>query len=56
MDQLFDIKALSKMLDIKEPTLRAWVFQKKIPYIRMSRLIRFKKSEIERWLREFEKK
>ncbi len=52
MEELDDIKRLSTQLAVKESTIRAWVFQQKIPFIRVGRLIRFSPSEITKWLRK----
>jgi excisionase family DNA binding protein len=49
MEQLLCIKKASARLDIKESTLRAWVFQRRIPCIRLGRLVRFRESELEQW-------
>ncbi len=52
MEELLSIRDVSRLLKIKESTLRAWIFQKRIPCIRLGRLVRFRKPELERWLEE----
>ena len=56
MEQLLDIKTVSAKLNIKESTLRAWVFQQRIPCVRLGRLVRFKVSELDEWLKSKEGK
>jgi excisionase family DNA binding protein len=45
------IKDLAQELQVKPSTLYAWVADRKIPFIRLQRLIRFRKDQIEEWLR-----
>lgn len=47
---LFDIKQISKYLNIKEKTIYYKVESGEIPYYRIGTLIRFKKGEIDQWL------
>jgi len=47
---LFDIKQISKYLNIKEKTIYCKVESGEIPYYRIGGLIRFKKDEIDTWL------
>ncbi len=46
------IKELSEYLDIKEKTAYSWVNQRKIPYVKVGRLVRFDPEEIGRWIKE----
>jgi len=48
-----DIKELSQYLNIKSSTLYAWVAQGKIPHVKINRLIRFQKEEIDAWVGSF---
>jgi len=50
LEKLLDVKELSELTSIKVNTLRAWVFQKRIPCVRINGLVRFKRDEIESWL------
>ena len=50
MEKLLDVKQVSELLAVRESTLRAWVFQRKIPFIRVGRLVRFRPSVLEKWL------
>ena len=56
MERLLDIRELEGRLNIRQSTLRAWIFQRKIPVVRIGRLVRFKEADLERWLREKEGK
>ena len=56
MEDLISINEVSNKLKVKESTLRAWVFQRKIPCVRVGRLVRFRLSEIERWLTQENRK
>jgi len=50
LKEFLNIQALSQFLGIKVSTLYAMVEERKVPYYRIGRLIRFKKSEIDLWL------
>jgi excisionase family DNA binding protein len=53
MDKKFrTIKELTALLQVKESWLRMAIFQKKIPFVRVGRLIRFDLAEIESWLQK----
>lgn len=45
------VKDLSSYLTVKEKTLYGWVNQRKIPYVKLGRCVRFEFSEIEEWLK-----
>jgi excisionase family DNA binding protein len=44
------IKDLAKELQVKPSTLYAWVAEGKIPCIKLHRLIRFRRDQIEEWV------
>ena len=48
---LIYIEEASIYLGIKKPTLYSWILQKKIPYIKLGRLVRFDLKEINTWLK-----
>lgn len=52
MEKLLTIQEISDILGIKDCTIRAWVFQRKIPCVRIGRLVRFRMSEIETWINQ----
>jgi excisionase family DNA binding protein len=52
MEQLIDIAELERRTAIKQATLRKQVLQRKIPFVKIGRLVRFDLSEIEAWIKE----
>ena len=52
MEQFIGIKELSEILGVEISTLYAWVHLRQIPYYKIGRLVKFKKSEIEGWLQQ----
>ncbi|OGL45868.1 MAG: hypothetical protein A2149_00270 [Candidatus Schekmanbacteria bacterium RBG_16_38_11] len=49
--QLLDTKEAAELLGISKNTLYEWVIQKKVPYIKVGRLTKFKKETLEEWLK-----
>jgi excisionase family DNA binding protein len=45
---------LSKYLNVKESWIRSLVFKRKIPFIKIEGLLRFKKEAIDEWLKQKE--
>ena len=45
------IRELSKYLALPVGSLYVWVCHKKIPYLKVGRLLRFDLEEIDRWLK-----
>ena len=43
---------LSQLLDLKVDTIYAWAWQRKIPYFKIGRLVKFDLKEIEAWLKD----
>ena len=48
--ELIGMNEASEFLGIKKPTLYEWVVQRKIPFIKVGRLTKFKRSDLELWL------
>lgn len=48
--RLFNIEELTQYLSIPKATLYTWTHQKKIPFIKIGRSIRFDKAEIDEWV------
>ena len=46
----FNIHQLADYTGTKETTIRAYVFQREIPYIKINKMIRFNISDIDQWL------
>jgi len=40
----------AKLLGIKPWTLRAWVSEKRVPYVKLGRLVRFDEKMLEEWI------
>lgn len=49
-DTLFTVKSLSKYLDVSDQWLYERTQLKEIPYIKVGKHVRFKKSDIDNWL------
>ena len=52
MKKYVDIKEISEYLGSTVNTVYSWVHQKKIPYVKMGRLVRFDIKKIEEWLED----
>jgi len=52
MTKLLSPQQLAETLCISIETVYAWTSQKRIPYIKMGRLVRFNMDEISKWLDE----
>jgi excisionase family DNA binding protein len=50
MTRLLSIDEAAKLLGVKRSTLYAWVSQRRIPYLKVGRLVRFRAEEIDKWL------
>jgi excisionase family DNA binding protein len=53
-DKYLTVDEVSKMLQISKVTLRAWTCQKKIPYYKVGRSVRFNPMKLEEWLNQRE--
>ncbi len=51
-NELLTIEELAKILAIKKSHIRSLVFKKKIPYLKVGKLIRFSPDEIKRWIED----
>ena len=50
--KLIGIEDLAEFLSISKNTVYSWVNQRKIPYFKIGRLVKFDSAEIEIWLKE----
>ena len=50
MEKLLTAKQVAELLEVKLSTVYDWVSGKRIPYVKLGRLVRFKKPEIFRWV------
>ncbi len=49
-DKLLNITELAEYLSAKEASIRSWVYKRKIPFIKVGKLVRFKIEDIDKWL------
>ncbi|MBI5453937.1 MAG: helix-turn-helix domain-containing protein, partial [Deltaproteobacteria bacterium] len=54
--QLLDTKEASELLGIKKNTLYEWVIQRKIPFVKVGRLTKFRRDALEEWLKKRSRK
>jgi len=47
---LIDVKQLSESTGLSVFTLYSWINQKRIPYVKLGRLVRFDPKKIEKWI------
>ena len=50
MDDVMNYKGLASYLKMAQGTLRHWVMNGKVPFIKMGRNVRFSKKQIDAWL------
>lgn len=48
-DSFFNIKQAAQFLNLRISRLRTAILRKEIPFIKVGRLVRFKKSALEAW-------
>ncbi len=48
--KLLNVIQVANLLNVKPWTIRAWVSQKKIPYVKVGRLVRFRPEDIEAFI------
>ena len=49
---LINVKQLSESTGLSVFTLYSWINQKRIPYVKVGRLVRFDPKKIEKWIDE----
>ena len=50
METLLCIDELAGILKVTEQTVRKWIFKKQIPFVKISKVIRFRPSQIDQWI------
>jgi len=50
METYLTIEELAEYLKLAEQTIRRWVLNREIPYHKIKKVIRFRISEIEKWI------
>lgn len=53
--KLLTFDEASKLLNIKISRLRTAVFRKEIPFVKIGRLIRFRESDLNKWIEQLTK-
>jgi len=56
MNELIDIKEACKILGVKESWVRSAIFKKELTVVKLNRLVRFRKSDIENYINKCLKK
>ena len=49
---LWTYKQASEYLGVKQGTLRSWVSRRQIDNVKLGRLVRFRKSDLDRWIEQ----
>jgi len=52
METYFTVEEVAKYLNYAEKTIYKWVFNREIPFIKINQSLRFRLSEIEKWVEE----
>jgi excisionase family DNA binding protein len=52
MDAYLTVSELAELLKMQEQTIRRWILKREIPYCKIKRAVRFRPSEIEKWVDE----
>ena len=47
-----DIKELSDSLGVEVSTIYKWTHQRRIPFVHVGKLVRFREADVVRWLQE----
>jgi len=51
MDELFSTKDAARYLAVTESAVRKWIYQRRIPIVKLGRLTRIRGIDIEAWVR-----
>ena len=52
MERLLTIEQVSEILQVKKNTLYSWTHTRKIPFVKVGGVLRFKEKAISRWVDE----
>ncbi len=55
LEELLNVTELAGILKVSPWTIRAWCSQKYIPYFKLRGSVRFRASEVEKWLKGSQK-
>ena len=56
MEKLLDIKQLSELIQVSRSTIYKWVHIGFVPHFKLGAFVRFRESDIEKWLQKRHKK
>jgi excisionase family DNA binding protein len=48
--RLFDVREAARYLSVSTSTLYGWVWQRRIPFVKVGRSLRFAESDLERFI------
>jgi excisionase family DNA binding protein len=51
MDRFLNVEELTQYLRVKRSTIYDWVHKSSIPHYKLGRLVRFRESEVNEWLK-----
>lgn len=52
MSKLYDVAQTAELLGVKESTIRKWVMQRRIPFVKLGQCLRFEETVIEKIQKE----
>ena len=52
MEMYLTIEELADHLKLAQQTIRRWVLNREVPFVKIKKVIRFRVSEIEKWIDE----
>ncbi|MEW6410929.1 MAG: helix-turn-helix domain-containing protein [Candidatus Zixiibacteriota bacterium] len=50
-ERLLTPQEVADYLNVKKSTIYGWTHEEKIPHLKLGNLVRFRKEDIERWLK-----
>ena len=50
MEKLLSPEQVCEMLQVKRSTIYSWVFTRKIPFVKLNGVLRFKEKAINKWV------
>jgi len=52
MERLLNIKEVTELFGVTEACVRAWVINRKIGFVKVGKLVRFRQSDIDTFVKE----
>ena len=50
--KLWTYHQAAEYLEVKQGTLRSWVSRRQVAHVKLGRLVRFRKADLDRWIEE----